>query len=750
MTRPTWLGRFEQVADGVADGVLIVNPDCRILYANSAASRIFGVPADQMVSKRCDDPSWSQIECDGSCASREEMACYRALRHGETSRGMERAIRRPDGTEVVTLVSATPLRDESGRIVGAVNSYTDVTRLKRAEESLRVKDEHSSSLLRLYALLGRANTYSEVLDALLTELPGVVGYPNAGLLIFEQGGRHARLLQGKGSSPEAVERVKRLGESYRAPGQGEEELLVLPIGDDPLLRELAAATHIVVVDDARTDPRTDKKVVAAAGNRTIVNVPLILAGRKLGFLSTGTFGDEGARPPSTEQLDYLAAAANHVAVAMDRVRFLEQRAEAEGALCESEERYRRLVEAVPEGIAVLRKGRVRFMNRAGAAILGAEDPEQLVDLKFVDLIVPERGVSKSALLGEPAGAEASSGVMERRYSRLDGALIDVEHVVTPFVFQGEEAAQVLFRDVTERRRVLERIKESETRLRDIIDNTNAYIYLKDPQGRFLLVNRQFPKLLGVSEGDLIGRTAREALHSDGQARAFEDRERQVLSTGKPLRTEEGMHTPMGAKTLSTLTFPLRDASRAVYAVCGVSTDITESKLAAEEIKEKDRAIRRAYVDVIGAVTGNRLILMTPEEIAASLGEPVTATHTIASYRSMKRARTEVRGAIERDFPGPKDLDDFMIGVSEGLTNGVKHAGRAKYGVRRRDATAQVVIEDRGPGVDFTSVPRATLEIGFSTQGTLGVGFTIMLETSDRVRLSTEPGRTTLVLELSGG
>jgi anti-sigma regulatory factor (Ser/Thr protein kinase) len=68
----------------------------------------------------------------------------------------------------------------------------------------------------------------------------------------------------------------------------------------------------------------------------------------------------------------------------------------------------------------------------------------------------------------------------------------------------------------------------------------------------------------------------------------------------------------------------------------------------------------------------------------------------------------------------------------------------------RDDTLQVLIRDEGPGIDFRTLPRATLQRGFSTASSLGMGFTIMLQVCERVLLSTRPGRTSLLLEFAEG
>lgn len=99
---------------------------------------------------------------------------------------------------------------------------------------------------------------------------------------------------------------------------------VLQIRGDVMLEEIFAGDAPVVVNDARTDPRTNKRVVDALGNRTIVNIPLRLLDSPFGALGTGTFGDEGVRAPTADQLNYLVAMAAQVSVAASRLRYREQ------------------------------------------------------------------------------------------------------------------------------------------------------------------------------------------------------------------------------------------------------------------------------------------------------------------------------------------------------------------------------------------------------------------------------------------
>jgi anti-sigma regulatory factor (Ser/Thr protein kinase) len=88
-----------------------------------------------------------------------------------------------------------------------------------------------------------------------------------------------------------------------------------------------------------------------------------------------------------------------------------------------------------------------------------------------------------------------------------------------------------------------------------------------------------------------------------------------------------------------------------------------------------------------------------------------------------------------------------VAACEAMSNAIKHAGSGRYQIYRTADRVQVAVRDRGPGIDFTLVPRAVLVHGFSTMESLGTGFTFMLGLCDRVSLSSERGRTTVVLEM---
>lgn len=159
----------------------------------------------------------------------------------------------------------------------------------------------------------------------------------------------------------------------------------IPRGGDAMVEEIISGGRPVVVVDARTDARTNKDMVAHFQNRTIINVPVVLAGRVRGMLGLGSFGDEGVLPPHDAELEAMAHFAAQLAPAFDRVQALLERDRAQA----ERERLQQQLQSLE---------RVELMGVLSAGV--AHDLNNLLSVSSLGLEL----VSKEALTPRGAGA----------------------------------------------------------------------------------------------------------------------------------------------------------------------------------------------------------------------------------------------------------------------------------------------------------------------------------------------------------
>jgi len=328
-----------------------------------------------------------------------------------------------------------------------------------SEES---KERYWESLLRLSKRLEMAQTYSDVLDTAREEVKEVVGYQNIWVFLFDDQKEKARALSASGSLSDMV--------------MFDENVQTLHIKGDPMLEEIASSVDIVVVEDARTDERTDKKIVDLLQNRTIVNVPIIFLDRHLGSVGTGTFGDEGIRLPTASDREYLMALASHLAVTLDRLSLMYERKRSEKALRESEEKYRRIVDMASEGIwAMDVEGACTFLNARMSEIVGYEKEKilgrPLGDFMFSDDL-PDH------LLRLKQRSEGLSERYERRLRHANGEEVWTIFSAAPIT---DEAGQyigsfAMVTDITDRKRSEEQLLALKNHLEEqVIQRTSDLV-----------------------------------------------------------------------------------------------------------------------------------------------------------------------------------------------------------------------------------------------------------------------------------
>lgn len=131
------------------------------------------------------------------------------------------------------------------------------------------------------------------------------------------------------------------------------------------------------------------------------------------------------------------------------------------------------------------------------------------------------------------------------------------------------------------------LRESEERLRTIMDNSVAVIYLKDADGRYITINRRFEDLFGVTREDVKGRSDHD-IFPKAAADTFRANDLEVLKTKKPVQFEEDAPHEDGMHHYISVKVPILDSAGVPVAVCGISTDITERKVLEEQLLQSQK------------------------------------------------------------------------------------------------------------------------------------------------------------------
>ncbi len=252
------------------------------------------------------------------------------------------------------------------------------------------------------------------------------------------------------------------------------------------------------------------------------------------------------------------------------------------------------------------------------------------------------------------------------------------------------------------------LRKSEVLLHGLLDYTPAAIFVKDRQGRYLLVNHLAASYLQHTPEDMIGKTDEE-LFSRRVVERWRLNDQPVIETGKPMHVEVVLHQEDGLHTYLTIRFPLINEEGEVFAIGGISTDITERKQteaakAIMQLKLSDahrEALRELSTPIIPIADGVMilpLIGLVDEDRAQQVLE--TLLEGVATYQSH---------TVIVDITGIKVVDAHVVQGLVQAAKAVKLLG------------AQVILTGIQPQMAQTMVHLHADLTGIVTRGTLQAG-----------------------------
>ena len=359
----------------------------------------------------------------------------------------------------------------------------------------------------------------------------------------------------------------------------------------------------------------------------------------------------------------------------------------ERALKQSEEKFSKAFHAIPDAVAISRlsDGTFADVNR-GFTVVNGYTREEVIGRASMpgDLQIWVNAEERAAWArmlkekGEATDFEASS-------RRKDGSIGRVLLSARIVEIEGETCVLTIARDVTERRRMEEALRESEARYREIFENTSDGVFVVEvtAERRFRLssFNPAQEKMLGISAAEAVGKYNDEYMSAETAEQVNEDN-RRCIAAGRPMTFERSLDLPIGRKHYSTTLVPVRDHAGRIARLIGVTRDVTEQKLAEQRERDQEKQLfQAAKLASLGTLVSgiaheinnpNNFIRLNTQnlrdiwpDIRAALGNP-EAGGGAPSIRgiSVEKAKGMVEDLLSGIEEGSKRIEKLLVNLRD--------------------------------------------------------------------------------------
>ncbi|MDB5805962.1 MAG: sensor histidine kinase [Betaproteobacteria bacterium] len=433
--------RYKSLFDSSPECVF-VHAEGRIVMMNRAGARLYGAASpQQMVGMLVAD-----------LAHPDDRAEVEGRVHAVGVERREAALRelkniRLDGSTIEVEVMSLPF--EYGGEPAVLTQLRDITARKSAEARV-------ARLSNLYAALSHTN------EAMVRESGRADLCRAVCRIIVEQGGMVTAAIRLRDFAGDAFVPVASHGPVSN--WVGERTIAAGETGSRVVRAIDSKRTYVLNDIFAQPDGRFGLDDMRALGIGSLAILPILVDGKGVGGLSVFA-AEAGFFDP--ELIALLEEMMRNLSYAFVKL-------ESEQALQESELRYRVLVEASPDAIGVLVRGKIVLANSAALALFGAAAPAQLIGRQGYELTHPDYRAAEREAVREVMRSPGKVLRAEVRQLRLDGSVFDAEIVRSRFEYRGQPALQVISRDISERKEAERRISRL-THLYAALSQTNAAI-----------------------------------------------------------------------------------------------------------------------------------------------------------------------------------------------------------------------------------------------------------------------------------
>ena len=302
------------------------------------------------------------------------------------------------------------------------------------------------------------------------------------------------------------------------------------------------------------------------------------------------------------------------------------------------------------------RGLIRALRQAGYNVLQATTGhealrlvQQQPSLVILDVSLPDISGFEVCrrIKSDPRTASSFvlhlSGQYVRSEDRTEGLECGADGYIVKPVSPRELIANV--RALLRIRQAEQALHASETRLQHILDHAPLLVHVKDWEGRYLLVNRLWEQRFHLGRTEIVGRSVSSVFPPE-QAEVLRTNDLKVLQADAPLEFEETVGEGESQRIYLSLKFPLHDARGVPYAVCGISTDITERKKAEKALRDSE-ALYHSLVETLPVC----LFRKDRQGRFAFANQPFCA--------EVRHGLADIVGKTDRDLYPPELADKYM-------------------------------------------------------------------------------------------
>lgn len=327
-----------------------------------------------------------------------------------------------------------------------------------------------------------------------------------------------------------------------------------------------------------------------------------------------------------------------------------ERVNVNKALQESEQKYRNLFEQSNDAVFIYTtEGTLLDVNNRACQLLGYKK-QALLKIPLQQIRHEEERSKFTVAITQTMNQV--SQILETKLKRFDGSIIDVE-ISSRIVDRKNGIIQGIVRDITERKRAEETIKESEEKLKCIVENSSDHIFMLDLDYKYLSVNKTIADNIGKPHGEIIGRSIFE-IYPEDITFQFSKNINSVVETGKSLSIEEKIVVRDNEFYSSTNLNPVKDDKGRVTAVIGIVRDITERKIIEDKIKASLKEKEVMLKEIHHRVKNNLQVLTSLFNIQA---RHVTGPENLEIFRDSQN-RIRSMALVHEELYQSKNLADI--------------------------------------------------------------------------------------------